>query len=94
MEFQHDAEYLCGFFDTLLALAGIELNFFMLPCMGLLCLGSVMKTVMISQRCFIYSFLSRAYTASRSFLLLNLIHYQGGQGCAKTGRKTILINFE
>lgn len=83
MEYQHDAEYLCGFFETLMVLAGIELNFFMVACMGLLCLGSVMKTVMISQGYFIYSFLSCAYTASRSFLLLNLTHYQGGQGCAK-----------
>lgn len=83
MELHHDAEYLCGFFDTVLVLAGIALNFFTVICMGL-CLGSVMKTVMISQEYFIYSFLGSAYTASRYFLLLKLIHHQGGWGCAKS----------
>lgn len=56
MELQHDAEYLSGFFDTVLVLTGIVLNFFIVDCMGL-CLGSVMKTVMISQGYFIYSFI-------------------------------------
>lgn len=86
MKLQHGAEYLCGFFDIVLILTGMELNFFMVACMGL-CLGSVMKTVMISQGCFIYSFLSSANTGSRSFLLLELIHHQEVGGVQKAGMK-------
>lgn len=72
-----------NFFDTVLVMTGIELNFFIAACMGL-CLGCVMKTVMISLEYFIYSFLGSAYTASRSSLLLKLIRYQGDWGCAKS----------
>lgn len=83
MELQHDAEHLCEFFDTVLVRTRIELNFFIAACMGLY-LGCMMKTVMISLEYYIYSFLGSAYTVSRSFLLLKLIHYQGGWGCAKS----------
>ena len=40
-------------YPSVLVLAGIELNFFIVACMGL-CFGFVLKTVLVIQGCFSY----------------------------------------
>lgn len=65
----------------------IELIFFIAASMGL-CFGFVLKTVDNSGM-FSLS-LSRAYTESRSFLLLTPPHQRGGWGCTRSWEGTQL----
>lgn len=57
------------------------LIFFIVTCM-VLCLGFLMKTVLIPNQC--YNWLVSVDTKSRSFQLLRLPCMQGGWGCTKS----------
>lgn len=64
---------------------GIKLNFFTVVIMGL-CFGFVMKTVLITQRCFLL--LSSVSMDSRSFLLLTPPQQRGDWGCTRSWEET------